>query len=534
MAGVPEELDAVVVGAGFAGLYALHKLRQQGLSVTVFEAADDIGGTWYWNRYPGARCDVHSLDYSFSFDPQLQQDWEWTEKYASQPEILSYLNHVADRYDLRTDVVLETRVTQAHYDEATSRWTIRTDRGHEVSARFCVLAVGSLSVPKFPEVPGLETFAGPAHHTGLWPEDAVDLTGKRVAVLGSGSSGIQITPELAGRAGELTVFQRTPQYSVAGFNAPLDPAEVAEVKARYAEYRETAKQSVFGITVEPPTRSALELDDEARRAFYQERWDRGHLNGFVQSFTDLIFDPEANETAQEFVREKVRERVADPETAGKLEPRGYPFSTKRPCVDHGYYESFNRDNVRLVDLREEDLVEITETGIRTTAGDYEFDVLVLATGFDAMTGALLAIDIQGKEGLTLREKWHDGPETYLGLSVTGFPNLFTIAGPGSPSVLSNMVLSIEHHVDWISDLLDHLARTDRSVVEAADTAAKEWTGHVREVSEMTLFPHGNSYYQGANVPGKPRVFMPYAGGVPAYRDKCQQVADNGYDGFELE
>ena len=534
MAGVPENLDAVVVGAGFAGLYTLHKFRQQGLSVTVFEAADDIGGTWYWNSYPGARCDVQSLDYSFSFDPELQQDWEWTEKYAAQPEILSYLNHVADRYDLRRDVVLGTRVTQAHYDERTSRWTVRTDQGHEVSAQYLVLAVGSLSVPKFPEVPGLETFAGPSYHTGRWPKEPVDLGGKRVGVIGSGSSGIQVTPLLAEQAGALTVFQRTPHYSLAAFNQPLDPAQVAEVKAHYGERRAEAKQSIFGIPVEPPTVSALDVDDAERRTIYQQRWAKGHLNQFVQSFTDLIFSAESNETACEFLREKVRDRVEDPETARKLEPRGFPFSTKRPCLDHGYYETFNRDNVSLVDLRDEDLLEITETGVRTSAGDYELDVLVLATGFDAMTGALLSIDITGREGLSLQEKWQDGPETYLGLAVTGFPNLFTIAGPGSPSVLSNMVMSIEHHVDWISDLIDHLARHDRSVVEAADTAAKGWTDHVREISEMTLFPRADSYYIGANVPGKPRVFMPYAGGVPAYQEKCGQVAGDGYEGFVLQ
>jgi cation diffusion facilitator CzcD-associated flavoprotein CzcO len=534
MAGVPEKLDAVVVGAGFAGLYTLYKLRAKGLSVRVFDAAAEIGGTWYWNRYPGARCDVESLDYSYSFDKELEQEWEWTERYAGQPEILSYLNHVADRHDLRKDVVLGTRVTQAHFDEDTSRWDIRTDRGHEVSAQFCIMAVGSLSVPKFPEVPGLEKFRGPWYHTGLWPEDPVDFSTHRVAVIGSGSSGIQITPLLAEQARELTVFQRTPHYSLAGFNAPLDRQRAAEVKANYGEFRELAKQSIFGITVEPPTRSALEVDDDERRAFYQQRWERGHLNGFVQSFTDLIFNEESNETACEFIREKVRDRVEDPETARKLEPRGYPFSTKRPCLDHGYYETFNRDNVHLVDLREEKLLEITETGVRTSAGDYEFDSLVLATGFDAMTGALLRIDIRGKEGLSLQEKWQDGPETYLGLAVTGFPNLFTIAGPGSPSVLSNMVVSIEHHVEWISDLIDHMAGHDRSVVEAVDTAAKEWTDHVREISEMTLFPRADSYYLGANVPGKPRVFMPYAGGVPAYREKCQQVVANGYEGFVLQ
>ncbi|GAA3463684.1 flavin-containing monooxygenase [Saccharothrix longispora] len=533
MDSVAEEVDAVVVGAGFAGLYALYKLRGQGLSVKVFEAADDVGGTWYWNKYPGARCDVESMHYSYSFDPALEQEWEWTEKYAGQPEILSYLRHVADRYDLRKDVVFETRVTRASFDEGTARWHVRTDRGHVVSARYCVMAVGCLSVPKFPEVPGLEAFTGPWYHTGTWPEGGVDFTGQRVGVIGTGSSGIQAIPLIAEQAAELTVFQRTPNFSFAAFNGPLDPDRVADVKANYREVREADRNSIFGIAVEWPTKSALEVSESERRAVYQERWNRGHLNGLVQSFTDLIFVEEANETAAEFVREQVRGKVDDPETARKLEPRGYPFSTKRPCLDTGYYETYNREHVHLVDLREEDLVEITATGVRTTAGEYEFDSLVLATGFDAMTGAFLAVDITGRNGLSLREKWHDGPVTYLGLAVSGFPNLFTVTGPGSPSVLSNMVVSIEQHVDWIGDLVEHMARNGHAAVEATETAEKEWTEHVREVSEATLFPRADSYYLGANVTGKPRVFMPYVGGVAPYRQKCDSVAESGYSGFDL-
>lgn len=533
MAGSAEELDAVVVGAGFSGLYMLYRLRAQGLSVRAFEAGDDIGGTWYWNRYPGARCDVESMNYSYSFDPDLEQEWQWTEKYAAQPEILSYIRHVADRHDLRKDVVLRTRVTQASFDEDASRWHIRTDRGHEVAARFCVMAVGCLSVPKFPEVPGLETFSGPWYHTGLWPDGHVDFSGHRLGVIGTGSSGIQAIPLLAEQARELTVFQRTPNYVLPAFNSPLDPDVVTDIKANYRELRDAARHSVFGIPVESGTRSALEVSDAERRAAYQRGWDRGHLNAFVQAFTDLIFDEESNETAAEFIREQVRSKVDDPETARKLEPRGYPFATKRPCLDTGYYETYNRPNVNLVDLREEDLLAIIETGVRTSARVYEFDSLVIATGFDAMTGALLNVDITGREGLTLREKWQDGPNTYLGLAMSGFPNLFTITGPGSPSVLSNMIVSIEQHVDWISALIDHLATSGHSVAEAVDTAEKEWTDHVRAVSDATLFPRADSFYVGANVPGKPRVFMPYAGGVAAYREKCDWVADNGYAGFTL-
>lgn len=533
MASAADELDAVVVGAGFSGLYMLYRLREKGLSVKVFESGGDVGGTWYWNKYPGARCDVDSMNYSYSFDPDLEQEWEWTEKYASQPEILSYLRHVADRYDLRKDVVLNTRVTQASFDEDTSRWTVRTDQGHEVSARYCITAVGCLSAPKYPEVPGLETFSGPWYHTALWPEGHVDFSGHRLGVIGTGSSGVQAIPFLAEQAGELTVFQRTPNYVFPAFNSPIDQELVAETKANYREVREAARNSIFGVAMEMPTKSALEVDENERRAVYQNCLDRGHVFALVQSFTDLVFTEESNETAAEFIREQVRGRVDHPELARKLEPRGYPFATKRPCLDTAYYETYNRDDVHLVDLREEELLEITGTGVRTSAREYEFDSLVIATGFDAMTGALLDIDIRGKEGVTLREKWRDGPDSYLGLAVSGFPNLFTITGPGSPSVFSNMIVSIEQHVEWISDLIDYMARHDRSVVEAVDTAEKEWTEHVRAVSDATLLPRADSFYVGANVPGKPRVFMPYVGGVGPYRHKCEEVAGNGYDGFEL-
>jgi cation diffusion facilitator CzcD-associated flavoprotein CzcO len=473
------------------------------------------------------------MDYSYSFDSDLEQEWEWTEKYPSQPEILSYLNHVADRHDLRKDVILRTRVTQAGFDESTSRWIVRTDQGHEVSAQYCVMATGCLSAPKFPEVPGLDRFSGPWYHTGLWPDSAVDFGGQRVGVIGTGSSGIQVIPFVADQAADLTVFQRTPNYVLSSFNGPIDRDRVADIKANYRQAREAARQSIFGIAVDMPTQSALDVSEEERREVYQKGWDRGHLNAIIQAYTDLIFNEESNETAAEFIREQVRSKVTDPETAAKLAPCGYPYGTKRPCLDTRYYETFNRDNVHLVDLREEALVEITEKGVRTTAGEYEFDTLVIATGFDAMTGALLGIDITGKSGVSLREKWQDGPDTYLGLALSGFPNLFTITGPGSPSVLSNMIVSIEQHVEWISDLIDHMAANGHSVVEAAATAEKEWTDHVRAVGDMTLFPKADSYYIGANVPGKARVFMPYVGGVAGYRQKCDEVASTGYAGFGL-
>ncbi|WP_410672027.1 flavin-containing monooxygenase [Amycolatopsis sp. cmx-4-68] len=533
MADAAEELDAVVVGAGFAGLYALYRLREQGLSVKVFEAGGDVGGTWYWNRYPGARCDVDSLNYSYSFDPDLEQDWEWTEKYASQPEIHAYLSHVADRHDLRKDVVLRTKVTQAHFDEDASRWTVRTDQGHAVSARYCIMATGCLSVPKFPEVPGLDRFSGPWYHTARWPEGEVDFRGQRLGVLGTGSSGVQAIPFLAEQARELTVFQRTPNYVFPAFNSPIDPELVARTKANYPQVRAAARQSLFGVEMDMPTKSALEVTDEERQAIYRACWDRGHVFALVQSFTDLIFNEESNETAAAFLREQVRSRVEDPELAAKLEPRGFPFATKRPCLDTAYYETYNRDDVHLVDLREEELLEITETGVRTAGGEYEFDSLVIATGFDAMTGALLDVDIRGRDGLSLRDKWRDGPETYLGVAVSGFPNLFTITGPGSPSVFGNMIVSIEQHVEWVGDLIAHLGQHGRSVAEAIDTAEKEWTEHVRVVSDASLLPRADSFYLGANVPGKPRVFMPYVGGVGPYRQKCDEVARNGYEGFVL-
>jgi cation diffusion facilitator CzcD-associated flavoprotein CzcO len=531
---VSAELDVVVVGAGFSGLYMLYKLRQQGMSAKVFEAGDDVGGTWYWNKYPGARCDVESMHYSFSFDPELEQEWEWTEKYPSQPEIHAYLQHVAERHDLRKDIVFQTRVTEAHFDENSSRWTIRTDHGNETSARYCVMATGCLSKPKYPEVPGLENFQGPWYHTALWPEEYVDFTGQRVGVIGTGSSGIQAIPCLAERARDLTAFQRTPNFSLPTFNGPIDQQLVADIKANYRKVREAGRNSGFGVAVEVPTQSALEVSGDERQATYRERWNRGNLTGVLQAYTDLLVDETANETAAEFVREQVRSKVDDPATAAKLEPNGFPFGTKRPCLDTGYYETFNRENVHLVDLREEQLLEITERGVRTSAAGYEFDSLVIATGFDAITGALLDIDIRGKDGLTLQEKWRDGPYTYLGLAVTGFPNLFTITGPGSPNVLSNMIVSIEQHVEWISDLVDYMAHHELSQIEATDNAEKEWTSHVREYGDATLYPKANSYYMGANVPGKPRVFLAYIGGVGPYWQKCQDIAANDYEGFSLQ
>ena len=524
--------DAIIVGAGFAGMYMLHRLRGLGLTARVYEAGKGVGGTWYWNRYPGARCDVESMDYSYSFSDELQQEWRWSERYSAQPEILRYANHVADRFDLRRDIQFETRVTAAAFDEATSRWTVETDRGDRVSARFCIMATGCLSDAQLPPIAGRESFAGKWYHTGRWPHEGVDFTGRRVGIIGTGSSAIQSIPLIAKQAAHLVVFQRTPNYSMPAQNAPLDPAYERRVKETYADFRRQARESRVGFVTERSGDSALAVPETERRREYEKRWSRGGL-GFSAAYTDLLTSKEANDTAAEFFRAKIRNIVRDPEVARVLTPTDYPLGTKRLCVDTDYYDTFNRDNVTLVDLRKTPIEAITPQGVRTSEAEYEVDDLVFATGFDAMTGALLAIDIRGRGGRPLREAWAAGPRTYLGLSIAGFPNLFTITGPGSPSVLSNMVVSIEQHVDWIADCLAYLDRQGHASIEATVEAQEAWVQHVNEVGHMTLYPLAKSWYMGANVPGKPRVFMPYIGGVGVYRQKCDEVAAKGYEGFAL-
>jgi cation diffusion facilitator CzcD-associated flavoprotein CzcO len=524
--------DAIIVGAGFAGLYMLYRLRGLGLSARLYEAGRGVGGTWFWNRYPGARCDVESMDYSYSFSDELQQEWTWTERYASQPEILTYINHVADRFDLRRDIQLETRVTAARFDEATNRWTIQTDRGDRVSARFCIMATGCLSDAQVPKLEGFETFEGTWFHTGHWPHEGVDFTGRRVGVIGTGSSAIQSIPLIARQAAHLFVFQRTPNFSVPARNAPLDPEYERRVKSSYAEFRREARESRVGFVVERNDQSALEVSPEERQRAYESRWSRGGL-GFNATFADLLTSKEANDTAAEFFRAKIQAIVRDAAVAETLSPRDYPVGTKRLCVDTDYYDTFNRDNVTLVDVRRAPIEAITRRGLRTRDAEYELDSLVFATGFDAMTGALLGIDIRGRAGATLREKWAAGPRTYLGVATAGFPNLFAITGPGSPSVLSNMIVSIEQHVDWIADCLVYLRERGLGGIEASVEAEDEWVAHVNEVGHATLYPLANSWYMGANVPGKPRIFMPYVGGVGAYRQKCDDVAAKGYEGFTL-
>ncbi|MET7767203.1 NAD(P)/FAD-dependent oxidoreductase [Nocardia sp. NPDC005366] len=523
--------DVVVIGAGFAGLYQLHALRELGFDTVVFEAGPEVGGTWYWNRYPGARCDIESIEYSYSFDPELEQEWNWTERYAAQPEILSYIRHVADRHDLRRDIRFDTRITGLDFDRDTGEWTVVTETGERVTTRFVIAATGCLSVPAKPRFDGLADFTGEVYWTWDWPSEKVDLRGKRVAVIGTGSSGLQTITAIAPEVEHLTVFQRTPPYAVPAHNGPIGPA-LAEVKQRYPEYREVSRNSIGGAQcadLELPF--FADLEPRAATAYLDRRWDHGGLC-FQQSFYDLIQDPQANELAAEYVRARIREKVKDPALAEKLTPRSYPIAAKRMCVDTGYYEVYNRDNVTLVDLLEEPISRITPRGIRTGDTEREFDVIVLATGFDAMTGALNAIDIRNGEQ-SLARRWADGPRTYLGLMSAGFPNLFTITGPQSPAVLSNMLTSIEYHVEWISDLLVHLRAKGLNRVEPDPAAEQNWVDIVADTADLTLFPQAASWYMGANIPGKRRVFLPFVGGVGVYKQIGDGVAIADYHGFEL-
>jgi cation diffusion facilitator CzcD-associated flavoprotein CzcO len=521
--------DAIVVGAGFAGLVMLYRLRELGFSVRVFEAGSGIGGTWFWNRYPGARCDIESLEYSYQFSPELQQEWEWSERYATQPEILRYLEHVADRFDLRRDIQLDTRVRAAHWSETARHWTVETEGGIH-TARFFIMATGCLSSANLPDFPGRDSFAGPTYHTGRWPHDGVDFTGQRVAVIGTGSSAIQSIPLIAEQAAQLTVFQRTPSYSIPAHNAPLDPELVRKVKANYASFRAHNAAQPFGASFEPSPLLAVQVDAAERDRIYERHWQVGGL-GFITAFGDLLFDHAANETAGEFVRRKISAIVRDPVVADKLLPKQV-IGCKRLCVDTGYYATFNRPNVSLVDVSETPIEAITPRGVRVAGVEHEVDAIVFATGFDAMTGALLAVDIRGADGQTLREKWVAGPRTYLGVGTAGFPNLFIITGPGSPSVLSNMVPSIEQHAEWIAACLAYLREHGLSRIDALPAAEDAWGGHVNDVANLTVYPSCNSWYLGANVPGKPRVFMPYIG-FPTYVAKCNEVAAKGYEGFDL-
>jgi cyclohexanone monooxygenase len=511
----------------------LHRLRELGLDARVIEAGTDVGGTWYWNRYPGARCDIESMTYSYSWSEELQQEWTWSERYATQPEILAYLRHVADRFGLWRDIELGTRVESAVLDEAEGCWRITTDRGDKLAAPFLVMATGCLSVPRLPDIEGIERFEGEAYHTGLWPHEPVDFRGKRVGVIGTGSSAVQVIPVVAEEAAQVTVFQRTPAFSVPAWNGPLDPDDVRRYKARYGEYRRLARETGGGNPFHTRRESVFDETPEQRLQEFDARY---RVGGFFlhAAYSDLFTSPEANEMVSDFVRDKIRERVNDPELAELLCPYDYPLATKRMCVDTGYYEAFNRDNVRLVSVRDTPIDEITETGLRVGEEEFMFDILVLATGYDAMTGALLNVDIRGRSGTSLREKWANGPRSYLGLALAGFPNLFVVAGPGSPSVLSNMMVSIEQHVDWIADCIAYMGERGLTSVEPTIEAENGWVDRVRELGEATVYPRAtSSWYMGGNVPGKPRVLLPYVGGVGSYRRECERVVLSGYEGFRF-
>lgn len=526
--------DAIVVGAGFGGMYALHRLRKLGLKVKVLEAGEGVGGTWYWNRYPGARCDVESLEYSYSFDDGLQQDWVWPERFSAQPDIERYANHVADRYDLRKDIQFKTRVVSAEFDNDTSLWTVKTSEGQTLSSRYFVMAVGNLSLPKVPDFKGLENFKGQWYHTGQWPKEDVDFTGKRVGVIGTGSSGIQVIPIVAQQAKHLHVFQRTPNFSVPAVNRPLTREVQDEHKKRYNEWRAQARQTPFGIAGHPPPAKCVADDThEEHRRVFEKKWGTGGNISYLYAYKDILTNADANEVACEFVRDKIRATVKDPKVAEMLLPRDHPIGTKRLCLDTGYYETFNRDNVTLVNVREAPIVEITENGLRTEKESFELDAIVFATGYDAMTGAILDIDIKVKNGERLRDKWKDGPKTYLGLMVHGFPNMLVITGPGSPGVKTNMISAIEQHVDWITDLVGYMENKRLKKFQAQKDAEENWVQHVNEVADSTLYPRANSWYVGANIPGKPRVFMPYVAGLDKYRVICDNVAAEGYRGMSL-
>tara|TARA_Y100000588_G_scaffold87471_1_gene93205 strand:- start:604 stop:2229 length:1626 start_codon:yes stop_codon:yes gene_type:complete len=524
--------DAVIVGSGFAGMYMLHKFNGLGLRSVVLEEASDVGGTWYWNRYPGARCDVESMEYSYSFSEELQQEWEWSYRYSTQPEILQYAGHVADRFSLRKHIRFNSRVKSAKYDEGASTWSIRTVDGDIYRGKYCIMATGTLSSVNTPKFEGLSDFQGEWYVTGRWPHEGVDFKNKNVGIIGTGSSAVQSIPVIAEDAASLTVFQRTANYSIPAHNRPLESEEVLKIKQNYSDIRARAKKNRAGIAgMEVGTEKAMDVDEEVRKSEYQRRWEN-EGTGFTAAYIDIGTDLMANETAASFVKEKIKEVVKDPIKAELLSPTN-TIGCKRLCIDTNYFETYNNDHVHIVDVNKTPIKGLTRNGIETTEREYNFDIVVFAIGFDAMTGALLSIDIRGKDDVSLKEKWSEGPRTYLGLASEGFPNMFTITGPGSPSVLSNMMTSIEQHVDWISGFVSHIEDRDKTTVEANKDDEDSWMDHVAEVADGTLRYSCNSWYVGANIPGKKRIFLPYAGGLPQYSDICDKVADEGYSGFTI-
>ena len=524
--------DAVVVGAGFAGMYMLHRLRELGFSARVFEAGSGVGGTWYWNRYPGARCDVESMQYSFSFSEALDQEWNWSEKYAPQPEILAYANHVADRFDLRRHIVFDTRVIAATFDENAKCWHIETDRGDKVRAKFCIMAVGCLSAPNRPRFKGLEDFRGAVYHTGEWPHQGVDFTGLNVGVIGTGSSAVQSIPVIAQQAASLTVFQRTPAWSVPAWNEKLSPEYLKAAKANYPELRAKARARPTGFYFPFNAKPALEASPQERQSQYEEAWARGGLP-FLGAYGDLLFEKAANDTIADFARERIRSIVRDPATADLLCPDNV-FGCKRLCVDTGYFETYNLPHVKLVDVSKTPIERFTADGIEVGGVEHALDAVVCATGFAAMTGSFDRIRITGRNALTLAEKWRAGPRAYLGIASAGFPNLFMITGPGSPSVLASMIQAIEQHVDWLADCLGHMRDVGATTIEPILGDEDAWVEHVTDVSTVSLRSTCSSWYVGANIAGRPRVFMPYIGGFPVYVQKCNEVMNGGFDGFVLD
>ncbi|MFS0553814.1 flavin-containing monooxygenase [Brevibacillus sp. 179-C9.3 HS] len=530
----PNDFDAVVIGAGFSGLYMLHRLREAGFSTRVYEAAPDVGGIWFANRYPGARCDSESIIYNYMFSEELYQEWTWSSRYPEQKEILSYLQYVADKFELRRDIQFNTRIMAAHYDEQTNRWKLQTEDGTRITAKYFITGVGNLSSSNIPKFTGLDSFEGAWYHTGHWPHEKVEFKGKRVGVIGTGSSGIQSIPVIAEEADHLFVFQRTPGYSTPAKNHPYDPEFIRQTKANYSEIKRQTRESTAGYLHKLMNdRSALEDDPDVRQREYQKTWDRGGF-GFGRTYNDLLLNPSSNETAAEFIRSKISETVRDPKVAELLKPTYY-YAAKRPVLDTNYYETYNRENVTLVDVKSAPIAEITPRGLKTTEAEYELDIIVFATGYDGMTGPLFKIDIRGRDGISLKEKWAGGPETrtYLGLTNAGFPNMFMITGPESPSALSNLPVSIEQHVEWIGDCLEYLREHGIETIEAKAEAEEAWSKHCREVAESTLFTKTDSWYNGANIEGKPRGFLIYVGGVGHYRKICDEVAAKGYEGFTL-
>ena len=529
-----QQIDAIIVGAGFSGMYQLLSLRDKlGLSAKVLEVGNGVGGTWNWNRYPGARCDSESHSYMFYFSKELVNEWEWSERYPQQPEILRYLNYVADKFKLRPDIALNTRMQAATYDEKANRWLVTTDKGEQYSAKYLITGVGCLSSANLPKIPGLNDFQGKSYHTGQWPHEGVDFKGKRVAVIGTGSTGIQAIPVIAAEAAHVTVFQRTANYSLPARHHQLSPEFKQYAKEHSDDIYKTMTTNSNGHPFSISERSVNDVSDAEREAIFEQQWQMGGFQ-FRAAFKDILTSQEANDMAADFIRDKIRALVHDPKTAELLADIDHPFAAKRPPIDGEYFETYNRDNVELISIRETPIERITATGIQTSDRAYAFDIIVFATGFDAMTGSLVKMDITGRQGRTLRDYWNAGPRTYLGLQVPGFPNMFTITGPGSPSVLCNMPPAIEQHVNWITDCIAHMQQKGLDHIETTEQASEYWQEQVNDAANATLLPKAkHSWYLGANIPGKPQVFMPYAGGLARYRAICNEMAAKNYQGFEF-